>query len=80
MMRLRPHHFLELQKIILDASLLDVNEELDASLLDVNEELDIALRDIQQQAAVRNYVTTNKERVGHLIRCLETKKGVNTAR
>jgi hypothetical protein len=55
-------------------------EDLDASLLDVNEELDIALRDIQQQAAVRNYATTKKERVGHLIRCLETKKGVNTAR
>ncbi len=60
--------------------LLGAAEDLDASLLDVNEELDIALRDIQQQAAVRNYTTTNKERVGHLIRCLETKKGVNTAR
>jgi hypothetical protein len=48
----------------------------------VNEELDLAIRDMTRETAIHtsNATTTDRERVQHLIKCLETRKGVNMAK
>jgi hypothetical protein len=54
----------------------------DDALLDVNEELDHAMRDMTRDTAIHtsNATLTDRERVQHLVKCLESRKGLNMAK
>jgi hypothetical protein len=52
----------------------------DDALLDLDEELDISVGNKRQGEAVHTAAISNRERLKHLIRCLERRTGDNTSK
>jgi hypothetical protein len=77
------NHYFKCQRIVDTLTTEVLNETVsDNALLDVNEELDLAMRDMTRDTAIHtsNATLTDRERLQHLVKTLESRKGVNMAK